>query len=92
MFLNLESNEEEIDYRICSPNGHITKCSTPYKDILIMIAKERFPGDLMQFDLSEFDVILGMNWLTTHGARIDCKALKVILRDSKGQKVCFYGD
>jgi len=33
-----------------------------------------------------------MNWLTTHEARIDCKALKVILKYSKGRKVYFHGE
>ena len=31
-----------------------------------------------------------MNYLHTHEAKIDCKDLKVILNDDKGQKVCFY--
>ena len=57
-----------------------------------MIGDKRFLGDLIQFDLSELDVMLGINWLTTYGACNDCKALKLILRDSRGQKVCFYGD
>jgi len=51
-----------------------------------------FLGDLTQFDLFEFDVILGMNWLITHGVSIGCEALGVLLKDSKGQRVCFYGD
>ena len=57
-----------------------------------MIGEGRFLGDLIQFNLSEFDIILGMNWLTTHGRHIDCKALKVILKDSKGRKVYFHGE
>ena len=57
-----------------------------------MLGERRFLGDLIQFNLSEFDIILGMNWLTTHEAHIDCKALKVILKDSKGRKVYFHGE
>ena len=30
--------------------------------------------------------------MTADGAHIDCKALRVILRDSRGQKACFYGE
>jgi len=33
-----------------------------------------------------------MNWLTTHGAYIDCKALKISLRDLRGRKVYFCGE
>ena len=57
-----------------------------------MIGKKRFLGDLIQFSLSKFDIILGMNQLTADGAHIDCKALKVILKDSKGRKVYFHGE
>jgi len=31
-----------------------------YRDVPIMIGEKRFPENLIQFDLSEFDVILGM--------------------------------
>jgi len=61
LLLNLDGNKQEANYRISLPNGHVTKCSTLYRDVPIMIKAKRFPGDLIQFDLSEFDVILGMN-------------------------------
>jgi len=32
-----------------------------------------------------------MNWFHTYGAKFDCENLKVILKDEKGRKVCFYG-
>jgi len=47
--------------------------------------------DLIQFNLSDFDIILGINWLHTYGAKIDCEDLKVILKGEKGREVCFYG-
>jgi len=47
--------------------------------------------DFIQFDLSDFDIILGINWLHTYGAKIDYDNLKAILKDKKGRKVFFYG-
>ena len=38
-----------------------------------------FFGDLVQVDLSDFDIILGMNWLHSYEVKIDCKDLKVML-------------
>jgi len=32
-----------------------------------------------------------MNWLHTYRAKIDCEDLKVILKDEKERKICFYG-
>jgi len=62
-----------------------------YKLVPITISGTIFPRDLIQFYLSDFDIILGMNWLHTYGAKIDCGDLKVILKDGKGGEVCFYG-
>jgi len=92
LLLSLEGTKEEVDYQIGLPNNQVIKCLILYKDVPIMIGEGRFLGDLIQFNLSEFDIILGMNWLTTHGRHIDCKALKVILKDSKGRKVYFHGE
>jgi len=64
LLLNLEGNKREVNYNIGIPNRHITKCSTLYKDVPIMIGGKRFPRDLIQFDLLKFDIILRMNWLT----------------------------
>jgi len=41
--------------------------------------------------LYDYDIILGMYGLHTYGAKINCEDLKVILKDEKGRKVCFYG-
>jgi len=49
-----------------------------------------FLGDLIQHNLSGFDIILGMKWLRIYGAKIDCKDLNVILNNENGQEVCFY--
>ena len=57
----------------------------------ITIGGTTFPVDLIQSDVSDFDIILGMNWLYTYGANIDCEDLKVILKDEKGREVLFYG-
>ena len=40
----------------------------------------RFYVDLLPFKSGEFDVILGMDWLSEHEAYIDCKNKKVILK------------
>jgi len=62
-----------------------------YKLVPITIGGTTFPVDLIQFDLSNFDIILGMNWLHLYRAKIDYEDLKVILKHEKGREVCFYG-
>ena len=64
---------------------------TSYKFVPTAIGGTTFPVDLIEFDLSDFNIILGMNWLHTYGAKIDCEELKLILKDEKGGEVFFYG-
>ncbi|KAL8105279.1 hypothetical protein AgCh_029172 [Apium graveolens] len=37
----------------------------------------------------EFDVILGMDWLSSHGAQIDCERKKVRIRVQNGKEIVF---
>ncbi|KAL8146752.1 hypothetical protein AgCh_004479 [Apium graveolens] len=43
------------------------------------IGEQSFSVDLIPFKLGEFDVILGMDWLSSNDAQIDCKGKKVKL-------------
>jgi len=79
----------ETNYRIKLPNDSMIECPISYELIPITIGGTAFTVDLIQFDLSDFDIILGMNSLHTYGAKIDCEDLKVILKDKKGREVFF---
>ncbi|XP_074327982.1 uncharacterized protein LOC141665897 [Apium graveolens] len=57
----------------------------------IEIAEHVFPANLIPFQLGEFDVILGMYWLTSFSAQIDCKDKIVVLSTPQGKKVTFKG-
>ena len=48
--------------------------------------------DLMVMDMSEFDVILGMDWLTIHRVVIDCERRRVTAHTLDGICVMFQGD
>jgi hypothetical protein len=39
----------------------------------------------------EFDVILGMDWLHRHNAKLECRLKEVTLRQSDGKEVVMYG-
>ncbi|KAK1360412.1 hypothetical protein POM88_044886 [Heracleum sosnowskyi] len=55
----------------------------------IEILGNRFYADLLPFKLGEFDVILGMDWLTDYDARIDCKDKRVNLVTPGKKEVIF---
>jgi len=73
-----------MNCRISLPNGQAVECPILYKQVLIVIVEHEFTGNLIQFYMSEFNIILGMDWLTTHEANIDGRDLKVTLKDPEG--------
>ena len=48
--------------------------------------------DLRIMDMSDFDVILGMDWLTTYRVVIDCERRRVTAYTQDGTRVVFQGD
>ncbi|KAK1384047.1 hypothetical protein POM88_021782 [Heracleum sosnowskyi] len=58
----------------------------------IEILGSRFYADLLPFKLGEFDVILGMDWLTDYDARIDCKDKRVTLVTPEKKELIFKGE
>ena len=48
--------------------------------------------DLRVMDISEFDVILGMDWLTAYRVVIDCECRRVTFYTQDGTRVVFQGD
>ena len=43
-------------------------------------------------DVSDFDVILGMDWLTTHRVVIDCDSRRITSYTQDGIRVTFQGE
>jgi len=82
--------KETKNYRIKLPNDYIFECDISYKCVCITVGGTTFPRYLIQFDFSDFDIILGMSWLCAYETKIDCEDFKVILRYESGGEVCFY--
>ncbi|KAL8132071.1 hypothetical protein AgCh_007823 [Apium graveolens] len=60
-------------------------------DCEVTIEGRHFSADLIPFKLGEFEVILGMDWLSNHEEQIECKSKKVKLRTMDGEEVIFKG-
>ncbi|KAL8090813.1 hypothetical protein AgCh_040034 [Apium graveolens] len=78
LIIEVENQERVTTNRVC-PN-----CD-------MVIEGRHISADLIPFKLGEFDVILGMNWLSNHDAQIECKSKKVKLRTKDGVEVIFRG-
>ena len=57
----------------------------------ITIVRLELPRDWIQFSLLDIHIKLEMNLLHAYGTKLDCKYLKVRLRDTKRPYISFYG-
>ena len=62
-----------------------------YKNCLIVIHDREFFSDLIALPFREFNLILGMDWLSKHRAIIDCDKMTVVLRCFDQSEVIVYG-
>ena len=69
------------------PMEKTIKCSVMYKNCPTILNQEEFGDDVEQS--SEFDVILRMDWLLRHRAKIDSRKQRVSLRGKRGGKMYF---
>ena len=70
------------DMHVTSLLRHSVKVNRVYKNCLIVIHDREFFVDLTALPFREFDLILGMDWLSKHHAIIDCDKKTVVLRCS----------
>ena len=85
----LPKSETEYDILVTNPLGHSVIVNRVYKDCPIKIREYEFPGDLIELLFREFDVILGMDWLSRHQVVVDCRMKQVTLRTLSGEEVTF---
>lgn len=59
---------------------------------MITIYGCEYYADLFVLPLRGIDEILGMNWLTNHGAMINYEEKSVSIRNPDGGRIKYYGD
>ena len=64
IFGNLLRSETEYDILVMNPLGHSVFMNKVYRDCPIIIREYEFLGDLIESSFREFNVILGMDWLS----------------------------
>ena len=72
--------------------GHSVIVNRVYRDYPIKIREYEFFGGLIELSFKEFDVILGMSWLSRHQVIVDCRMKRVILRTPNEDEVTFIGE
>ena len=79
------------DMPVTSPLGHSVRVNCVYKNCPLFIHDREFSVDLIALPFHEFDLILGMDWLSKHRAIVDCDKKIVLLKCSYLSKVTIQG-
>ena len=68
--LDIENCEQPLV--LSTPMGGLSEVTLICKMCHLFIREHRFSANLFVLPMSEFDVILGMDWLNKYQATIDC--------------------
>ena len=90
--LGLEVETLEKLLYVSSPLGTRVRVDLMCRDCELEISGILLNVDLGVMDMSEFEVILGIDWLTTHRVIIDCDRNRVTAYTHDGIRVTFQGD
>ena len=58
--------------RVSLPAGDPLFSDRVVRDSKVLIEGQEFPADLVALYMRDFDVVLGMDWLSRHRATLDC--------------------
>ena len=62
-----------------------------YKNYPLVIHDREFSVDLIALPFHEFDLILGMDWLSKHRAIVDCDKKTIVLKCSNLLEIIVHG-
>ena len=79
------------DLLVTSPLGHSVRVKRVYKNCPLLVHDRELSVDLIALPFHEFDLILGMDWLSKHRAIVDCDEKTVLLKCSDLSEVTVYG-
>ncbi|RVW67712.1 Retrovirus-related Pol polyprotein from transposon 17.6 [Vitis vinifera] len=81
----------DFDLIVATPVGDSVVASRMLRNCIVMIGYREMPVDLVLLDLQDFDVILGMDWLASYHASVDCFEKRVTFSIPGQPKFSFEG-
>ncbi|KAA3477804.1 RVP_2 domain-containing protein [Gossypium australe] len=81
---NLPVELTKFVVKVSNPLGQYDMVDKLCKNCPLMVKGYCFSVDLMLLPFDEFDVILGMDWLTQHDAVLNCKQKYIVLKCQNG--------
>jgi hypothetical protein len=90
--LHVLSNNLGVGVTVSTPLGENIHIDDIYRRVKLYIGGLELRVDLMLLELYDFDVILGMDWLSKHKAQVDCFTKTVTIQGIGDKRVVFKGE
>ncbi|XP_043710411.1 uncharacterized protein LOC122659363 [Telopea speciosissima] len=74
---------------VSTPTGSIVSLKEILDSCSVEIYRRNLMADLVRFDMKNFDAILGMDWLSTHGANVMCVERKIMFKPKSGDEFTY---
>ena len=75
--LSMSIDNMDFDLFVATPLGESIVVNQILRDCCVMIGYKEITVDLVHLGLQDFDVILGMDWLASYHASVDCFGKRV---------------
>ncbi|XP_057790849.1 uncharacterized protein LOC131007954 [Salvia miltiorrhiza] len=89
--LELTPQLAETTLEVSTPGGGRLAAKDIISNLELNIGAETFKADLYVISMIEFDIIIGMDWLTQVGATILCSERKISFQSVGKEKASFHG-
>jgi len=90
--LHVLSSNLGVGVTISTPLGEYIHIDDIYRGVKLYIGGLELRPDLMPLELYDFDVILGMDWLSKHKVQVDCFTKTVTIQGKGDKRVVFKGE
>ena len=87
----MESQPVDCSIVVSLPTWDSRIAESVYYNSRVIIAGQEFLADLILLDIHDFDVILGMDWISRHHATVDCYRKEVRFCRPRETEVVLYG-
>ncbi|XP_062085611.1 uncharacterized protein LOC133791708 [Humulus lupulus] len=74
------------------PLGEVVLYNRGLRGATVRIEGKELPVDLIELNIKDYDIILGMDWLSRHRVTIECKGKMIIFKTEERMQLIFKGD
>ena len=92
--MHIERESEPLDYDlvVSTPTGGSLFTDSVYHDCVIKLGEHEFWTNLNILDIRDFDAILGIDWLASYLATVDCFKMEAVFEKPGKAEVKFCGE